>query len=536
MYRRKPRSPELATIRPSVGPFKPEPVQRLVTAAAERWPERVAVIDGDRRYTFGELNETTNMFAVALASMDIGKGDFVGILAPNCTAFVVSFFGILKSGATVTTINSGYREIEVANQLRASGAATLIVHESLVDVATLAAKDVATLKQTIVIKEDAADASSFWGLIENATGTPPTFEVDPTEELAALPFSSGTTGLSKGVMLTHANLHANVRQLKDRDEETAMRQGDMVLVHLPLFHIYAMMIMQQAIYAGATQVMMGRFDMEVFLSLLQEHRISVLFTAPPVGVALSQTPLIDSYDVSSLRFIMFGAAPMSAQLQLRIEERMGTSVVQGYGLTETSPVSHMDFTDNRAKPGTIGPPLGDIEQRVVNMEDGVTDLKPGELGELLLRGPNVMKGYYNEPGATANAITPEGWFHTGDLVTIDEDGYVTVLDRKKELIKYNGFQVPPAELEGILLEHPAVADVAVIGKENLETGEIPKAFVVKKAGVSVTGEELMEHVGSKVATFKRVREVEFVDSIPKNPSGKLLRRVLVERERARTRS
>jgi len=208
-------------------------------------------------------------------------------------------------------------------------------------------------------------------------------------------------------------------------------------------------------------------------------------------------------------------------------------VVQGYGLTETSPVSHMDFNDDRAKPGTIGPPLGDVEQRVVDMEDGVTDLASGELGELLLRGPNVMKGYYNEPEATANAITPEGWFHTGDLVTMDDDGYVTVLDRKKELIKYSGFQVPPAELEGILLEHPAVADVAVIGKENLETGEIPKAFVVKKAGANVTGEELMDYVADQVATFKRVREVEFVESIPKNPSGKLLRRVLVEQERAK---
>jgi len=508
-------------------------VQRLVTTAAERWPDRIAVIDGDRRYTFHELNETADKLAVALADMGIGKGDFVGILAPNCMAFVVSFFGILKSGAIVTTINSGYREIEVANQLRASGAATLIVHESLVDVAALAAKDVATLKQTIIIKEEAADASSFWGLIENAKGVPPTFDVDPAEELAALPFSSGTTGLSKGVMLTHANLHANVRQLKDREEETAMREGDMVLVHLPLFHIYAMMIMQQAIYAGSTQVMMGRFDMELFLPLIQEHRINVLFTAPPVGVALSQTPLVDDYDVSSLRFIMFGAAPMSAELQLRIQERMGTSVVQGYGLTETSPVSHMDFNDDRAKPGTIGPPLGDVEQRVVDMEDGVTDLASGELGELLLRGPNVMKGYYNEPEATANAITPEGWFHTGDLVTMDDDGYVTVLDRKKELIKYSGFQVPPAELEGILLEHPAVADVAVIGKENLETGEIPKAFVVKKAGANVTGEELMDYVADQVATFKRVREVEFVESIPKNPSGKLLRRVLVEQERAK---
>jgi len=218
---------------------------------------------------------------------------------------------------------------------------------------------------------------------------------------------------------------------------------------------------------------------------------------------------------------------------MRIAERLGTKVIQGYGLTETSPVTHMDLTDARSKPGSIGPPLAGTEQRVVDMETGTKDLPPGELGELLIRGPQVMKGYYNEPEATAAAIDADGWFHTGDLVKADADGYVYVLDRKKELIKYSGFQVPPAELEGILLEHPAVADAAVIGKANIQSGEIPKAFVVKKEGAEITADELMEYVSTQVATFKRVREVEFVDAIPKNASGKLLRRVLVEQERAK---
>jgi len=280
-------------------------------------------------------------------------------------------------------------------------------------------------------------------------------------------------------------------------------------------------------------VMMGRFDMADFLSLIQNHRVTALYTAPPVGVGLSQTPLVDQYDVSSLRFVMFGAAPMSAELQVRIANRLGCSVIQGYGLTETSPVTHMDFTDDRKKPGSIGPPLPGVEQRVVDTETSTTDLAPNELGELLMRGPNIMLGYYNQPAATAEAIDADGWFHSGDLVKIDEDGYVYVLDRKKELIKFSGFQVPPAELEGILLEHPAVADTAVIGKEDLEHGEIPKAFVVKKLGAEVSTEDLIEYVGRQVATFKRVREVEFVEAIPKNPSGKLLRRVLVEQERAK---
>ena len=524
----------MPVIRPSIGPYTPEPVQQLVVDAAKRWPHKTAVVDGERRTTFAELDAYSDRLAAALAALGVRKGDFVGILAPNCLEFEVAFFGILKAGAIVTTINSGYRERETAAQLNASSAETLIVHRDLVAMADLAAKDVPALKRSIVIDDSADDRDSFWGLIEGASGDAPHVKIDAANDLAALPFSSGTTGLNKGVMLTHANLHANVRQLADRDEENTVREDDVVLVHLPLFHIYGMtVLMQQALYVGATQVMMGRFDMADFLSLIQDHRVTALYTAPPVGVALSQTPLLDQYDVSSIRFVMFGAAPMSAELQLRIAGRLKCPVVQGYGLTETSPVTHMDFTDDRMKPGSIGPPMPDVEQRVVDMETGTRDLGPNELGELLMRGPNIMCGYYKQPEATAGAIDEDGWFHTGDLVKIDEDGYVYVLDRKKELIKFSGFQVPPAELEGILLEHPAVADAAVIGKADAEHGEVPKAFVVKKEGADVTADELMDYVSGQVATFKRVREIEFIDAIPKNASGKLLRRVLVEQERAK---
>ena len=524
----------MSVTRPSLGKLTPEPVQRLVIDAAKRWPQKTAIIDGDRRTTFSELDAYTDRLAVALQGIGVSKGNFVGILAPNCLEFEIGFFGILKAGATVTTINSGYRDREIAAQLTASGAAVLIVHDSLMEMAQAAAKDTPSLQRLIAINDSADDADSFWGLIGTASGEPTPVEIDPVHDLAALPFSSGTTGVNKGVMLAHENLYVNVRQAADRDEASAVVHDDVMLVHLPLFHIYGMtVLMQQALYVGATQVMMGRFDMTLFLFLIQAHRVTVLFTAPPVGVGLSQTPLVDDHDLSSLRFIMFGAAPMSAELQLRIAARLGCPAIQGYGLTETSPITHVDFVDERMKPGSIGPVVPDIEQRVVDMETGLVDLGPNELGELLVRGANVMRGYYNQPEATAAAINADGWLFTGDLVKIDEDGYVYVFDRKKELIKYSGFQVPPAELEGILLEHPAVADAAVIGKEDLEHGEIPKAFVVLKAGSSASDRELMDYVGEQVATFKRVREIEFVDAIPKNPSGKLLRRVLVERERAK---
>ena len=524
----------MSIARPSLGKLTPAPVQQLVIDAARRWPQKTAIVDGDRRTTFVELDTYTDRLAVALQGIGVSKGDFVGILAPNCLEFEIAFFGILKAGATVTTINSGYRDREIAAQLATSGAAVLIVHDSLQEMAEAAAKDTPTLQRLIVINDTAEDSESFWGLVGAASAKPTPIEIDPVHDLAALPFSSGTTGVNKGVMLTHENLYVNVRQAADRGDTNVVMHDDVVLVHLPLFHIYGMtMLMQQAIYVGATQVMMGRFDMTLFLSLIQDHHVTALYTAPPVGVGLSQTPLVDNFNLASLRFVMFGAAPMSAELQLRIAARLGCAVFQGYGLTETSPVTHIDFGDERTKPGSIGPPVPDVEQRVVDMETGLVDLGSNELGELLVRGANVMRGYYNQPDATAAAIDVDGWFSTGDLVKVDEDGYVFVFDRKKELIKYSGFQVPPAELEGVLLEHPAVADAAVIGKEDLEHGEIPKAFVVLKAGSSANDRELMDYVGERVATFKRVREIEFVDAIPKNASGKLLRRVLVERERAK---
>ena len=523
--------------RVSLAPYNPEPVQRLLQQAAAQWPDGTAVVDGDRRFTFADLDAYSGRFASALAAMGLGKGSIVGILAPNCAEFEIAFFGILKAGATVTTVNSGYREREIAYQLQASGAQALIVHHTLAEAADVALSGVDEVRDRILIEAGAASAHSFWALIEDQSGPPPEPALDPYEDVAALPFSSGTTGLQKGVMLTHANLHTNVRQNLGRPgEEGVVRRGDVMLVHLPLFHIYGMTVLQlSAIAAGATQVMMGRFDMREMLALVAEHRVTVLYTAPPVCLALSLTPLLDEYDVSSLRFLLSGAAPLSGELQTRLAERLGCAVIQGYGLTETSPMTNADFTDERGRPGTIGPAIPDTEERVVDLESGERDLPPGELGELLVRGPQVMKGYYRQPEATAEVITPDGWFHTGDIASMDEDGYVRIVDRKKELIKYKGFQVAPAELEGLLLEHPGVADAAVIPIPDEEAGEAPKAFVVRKADAGPTGDELMAFVAERVATFKQLREVEFTDAIPKNASGKLLRRVLIEQERARHR-
>ena len=521
-------------LRKSLAPYDSFPLQDLLTRASRRYGGRTAVIDGDRAFTYSQMSEYSDRLSASLASMGISKGDRVAILAPNCVEFVIAFFGILKTGAVVTTINSGYREREIAHQLNDSGADTLIVHEELKPISDLARDEARGIKRDIVITQNSSDGASFWGLLENAPASPPIVTIDPRNDLAALPYSSGTTGLSKGVMLTHYNLASNVRQFLGRsDEEATLTEKDVILTHLPLFHIYGMnVLMNGAIGSGATQVMMGRFDMDEFLDLMSGQRVSVLFTVPPVGLGLTQYPPVQDTDLSSLRVGFFGAAPLSEDMQQRIQDSLGAPIIQGYGMTESSPVTNADFMEaHLIRHGSIGPAMPDTEEKVVDLETGESEAPYGEIGELLVRGPQVMKGYYNNETATAETLTEDGWLHTGDIVRMDEDGYVWILDRKKELIKYKGFQVPPAELEGVLLEHPGISDAAVIGKEDLESGEIPKAFVVARPGVEISAEDVMSFVASKVATFKRVRDVEFTDAIPKNPSGKILRRTLIERER-----
>ena len=523
--------------RASLAPYAEYPFQDVLRRTAGRLPQKVAVIDGDRRFTYRQLDEYSDRFAAALASLGVAKGDRVGILAPNCVEFVIALYGIVKVGAVATTMNSGYREREIAHQMNDSGAQVLVVHEALSPTAEAARDEIRSLKHLIVTSETSNNPDSFWGLIEHAPSTVPAVVINPKVDLAILPYSSGTTGLPKGVMLTHFNLTTNLRQYVDLPgEDGGPREDDVILVHLPLFHIYGLQVlMSGAIIAGGTQVMMGRFDMELLLRLLSDHRVTQLFTVPPVGLGLTMYPGLGSYDLSALRVAGLAAAPTSADLQMRVQDVLGCPVVQGYGMTELSPAANFDYMEpDRARPGSVGPAIADTEEKVVDLEDGATSVAPGEIGELLVRGPQVMAGYFNNAQETAETITEDGWLRTGDIVRMDPDGYLWILDRKKELIKYKGFQVTPAELEGLLLEHPGVADVAVIGKADAESGEVPKAFVVPRQGAEVSGEDLMGFVAGKVATFKQVREVEFLDAIPKNASGKILRRVLIDQERAKS--
>jgi len=306
-------------------------------------------------------------------------------------------------------------------------------------------------------------------------------------------------------------------------------EDDTVVSVSPLFHIAGISVLNAYLHAGATIVLMPRFDLQTLLQLLQQYRATRVALPPPIALELSRHPMVAEYDLSRLGLMLWGAAPMDEAVAHACRERLGCRVKQAYGLTEGSGMTHVVPLLAEDRPGSAGPPLPGSECTIVDIATGAT-LEPGHLGEIYLRGPLIMKGYFNRPEETAQTIDDEGWLHTGDLGVADEDGWLTVVDRLKELIKYKGFQVAPAELEAILLSHPAVADAAVIPSPDEEAGEVPKGFVVLRE--ESTEEELMDFVAVRVASYKKVRRIEFIDQIPKSASGKILRRVLVERERA----
>jgi acyl-CoA synthetase (AMP-forming)/AMP-acid ligase II len=326
-------------------------------------------------------------------------------------------------------------------------------------------------------------------------------------------------------MLTHRNLVANVCQVQ---AAMPLSPADVIIGALPFFHIYGMtVIMNLALRAGATVVTMPRFDLEGFLRNIQEHRVTRAYIAPPIALALANDPIVDRYDLASLQLVVSGAAPLGAELQLACAQRLGCDVCQGYGMTESSPASHGPvYPGGTIKPGTIGVPVPSLECRIVDVDTGA-DADAGQRGELWMRGPNIMKGYLGNEEATRATVDEDGWLHTGDVAIIDDDGCFSIVDRVKELIKYKGFQVAPAELEALLVGHPEVADVAVVGVPDANAGELPKAYIVP--GGPVTAEELQAYVAERVATYKQVRAVEFVDEIPRSAAGKILRRVLAER-------
>jgi len=502
------------------------PLHEFVLADAMQRADQAALIDGPsgRTLTYGQLAGGVRRVAAGLAARGFAKGDVFAIYCPNVPEYALAFYGVSAAGGINTTISPLYTVEELVRQLTDAHARFLLTVPPFLTKA-LEAADRSGVEEVFVLGEGEG-ATPFADLL-TAGDTPPAVEIDPASDLVVLPYSSGTTGVNKGVMLTHRNLVANVCQ----GAPTLLAgEGERLIAVLPFFHIYGLVVLMcSALSRGSTLVTMPRFDLEEFLRLLQDQRITRAYVAPPIVLALAKHPLVDKYDLSELKSIFSGAAPLDASLERACAERLGCDVIQGWGLTETSPVVTTNYnTPGGPRPGSVGVPLPNTEMRVVDPATGA-DVSRGETGELLVRGPQVMKGYLNAPEATAAMLDQEGWLHTGDLGTIDEQGYVFIVDRVKELIKYKGLQVAPAELEAVLLSHPKVTDAAVVRFPDEEAGEVPKAFVVARDPVDPG--ELMAYVAERVAPHKKVRQVEFIDEIPKAASGKILRRLLMDRDR-----
>ena len=500
----------------------------FVLEHADRLGDKPALIDGPsgRTITYGGLSAGVRRLSAGLAERGLRKGEVVAIFAPNLPEWPLVFHGIAAAGGVVTTINSLGTAVDVEQQLRDSRARFLVTVAPFMDRA-LGAAESAGVEEVFVIGDAVPGATAIGDLLRSESA-PPDVAIDPGD-LVALPYSSGTTGLPKGVMLTHRMLIANVLQTAVLQDVT---EDETLIAVLPFFHIYGMtVIMNLGLRRGATIVTMPRFELEPFLDLLERHRVTRGFLVPPIVLALAKHPAVEGRDLSALKVIMSGAAPLDGGLAEACGARIDCQVMQGYGLTETSPVTHITSDrPGKTKPGSIGEVAPNTEARIVDIETGA-DLGPNVDGELWVRGPQIMSGYLNNPEATANTIDRDGWLHTGDIGHVDETGYFYIVDRLKELIKYKGYQVAPAELEAVLLSHPAVSDAAVIPVADPDAGEVPKAFVVLREPID--NDALMAFVAERVASYKRVRHVEVVDAIPKSTSGKILRRVLVEQERAK---
>jgi acyl-CoA synthetase (AMP-forming)/AMP-acid ligase II len=497
-------------------------------AGAPQRGRKPALVDAatGAELAYADLAAAVGEIGAGLTARGLVPGDVLALCAPNGIAFVTTYLAALSAGAVVTTVNPLWTPAEIGRQLGQADARWMAGPADLLAGKMPGPAGGNGRAETFATGGPDAGRAAPFVAFRTGSAAPAVAEAGRVDPSAALLLSSsGTTGLPKLVEVTHRNLVANLRQTRAVHR---VSEDDVVIAALPLFHIFGLQVsLNLALRAGATVVILPRFDFAGFLSAAELYRATRSELVPPMVLGLAASDLADNYDLCSLRVLTSGAAPLSADLVRACAQRVGCRVKQAYGLTEIAGASHMAPDDGPEHPDSIGPALAAVECRVADPESGA-DLGAGAPGELLMRSAGVMRGYLGNPEATAATVDPDGWLHTGDIVTVDDYGWYRVADRVKELIKYKGLSVAPAELEGLLLTHPAVADVAVVRHADPAAGEVPKAYVVL-AGPA-TEQELMDWVTERVAPYKRVRLIEFTDSIPKSPSGKILRRLLVGAE------
>ncbi|TCO46084.1 acyl-CoA synthetase (AMP-forming)/AMP-acid ligase II [Kribbella antiqua] len=501
------------------------PIHDAVLGRAQEYGDRPALVDGvtGKEISYAQLDVMSRRVAAGFAELGIRHGDVIALYSPNTILYPVVFYGATRAGATVTTVNALYTADELHKQLVDSKAKLLVTISLFLPVATAAVEGTDV---TEIFVCDAAEGYRSVMELVASTGPEPEVTIDPAEDVAVLPYSSGTTGAAKGVMLTHRNIATNIAQA---EVMIKVAEDERIIAILPFFHIYGLtVLMNLPLRLGATVVVLPKFDLDQFLKTLEAQRITRAFVAPPVVLALAKHPAVDGVDLSALKYVMSAAAPLDGELAEACAKRLGLhAVLQAYGMTELSPGTHsVPQDDQEPPPGAVGKLFPSTEMRLVG-----ADGNDAAEGEIWIRGPQVMKGYLGRPAETEATIDRDGWLHTGDIGRMDDRGYLYVVDRVKELIKYHGYQVPPAELEAVLLTDERIADAAVIGVQS-EGNEVPKAFVVPMPGVQLTEDDVIEYVSARVAPYKKVRQVEFIEAVPKAASGKILRRELRAREAA----
>jgi long-chain acyl-CoA synthetase len=534
-------------------------VHAFLDDAAESYPNATATIFFNAKRTWKQISDDAWRFANGLRAMGVKKGDRVAIMLPNTPQFVIAFFGTLRAGAVVVPCNPLYTVPELRHQLQDSGAETIVVLSRLYPVVK-AAREGTRIRNVLVtnIKEFMPPVvrTLFTLAKEKKDGHRQPFAGDPgarafadvlksspatafdagvkKDDLAVLQYTGGTTGVSKGAMLSHRALVANTLQC--RSWFSAEKDGTGVgMAVMPFFHVYGLtVVLAQAVQAAAAMVLEPQFELERVLKDIQHHKPNTFPGAPRIYNAIINSPLAQKYDLRSIGACISGSAPLMVETHRKFTELTGANLVEGYGLTEAAPVTHCNplYGKGKQKIGTIGVPYPDVECKIVDSETGDREMPVGEPGELILRGPQLMDGYFNQPAETAKTIR-NGWLYTGDIATVDADGYYAIVDRKKEMIIVSGFNVYPREVEEALATHPAVMDSAAIGKPHPIKGEEVKAFVVLKPGAQATADELIAHARTQLAPFKVPHEIEFRDSLPKTLIGKTLRRQLAAEDKTK---
>ena len=523
--------------------FRPEvdypviPYDHLLRMAAERDPDRPAIVYHDLTLVYREVVSMVNSVANSLLELGIRKGDRICLCTGNRPESTITLNAASTIGAVITPMNPLYKEREMAYQLENSGARAILIRPEMLPLLqrVVSQEPLPNLKHVIVlgkqVPESMPDALPFATLLKGGSPQRPSPVEIHGDDLFVLTYSSGTTGLPKGTMLSHHNLATNHRQFLTA---SGINSSDATLIFVPFYHIYGVLLTGSFLAAGAKQVIVDRFELEPVLDLCEKHGPTWLFAVPAMVQALANTR-VDLHQMNTVTYLMSAAAPLPPAPARKLQERTGIRVIQAYGMTETCPITHLSpLEPELIRMDSAGLPMHNTEQKIVDIETGERELPVGEDGEIIIRGPQVMLGYWGDPEETAYTLR-KGWIHTGDIGHLDTEGYLYIVDRKKDMIKYKGFSIAPAELEAVLVEHPAVLESAVVGVPDEEAGEVPKAFVVLISDQSstVTEVELIAFVNGKLTGYKKLHEVEFVESLPKIPSGKILRRELKELERAR---